>query len=340
MASIKYIKLALLGIFTISLVFWIVTGARYTATGDTEVDMAQVISVMPDANQDDFVGSESCKTCHEDQFTSVSKTKHGKLAELDGWKGKVQSCESCHGAGKAHTEEPLTTNIVSFKNKNAKEISETCLTCHAGKESHNNFRRGEHWRNDVGCTDCHTAHGPEEASFRAGSTTLIGESSRQNLTTTAMLKVSEPQLCINCHTETKSQFSKPFHHKVLEGAMKCSDCHNAHGGFESKQTKLSVGLDASCVKCHTNKQGPFVFEHAPLKVEGCAACHTPHGSNNPKMLTRSSVRQLCLECHSSITEQLAPDTPSFHNQATVRYRDCTVCHGAIHGSNTSSVFFR
>jgi hypothetical protein len=24
----------------------------------------------------------------------------------------------------------------------------------------------------------------------------------------------------------------PFHHKVLEGAMKCSDCHNPHGGFE------------------------------------------------------------------------------------------------------------
>jgi hypothetical protein len=44
-----------------------------------------------------------------------------------------------------------------------------------------------------------------------------------------MLTSNEPQLCMSCHNETKSQFSKPFHHKVLEGTMRCSDCHNPHG---------------------------------------------------------------------------------------------------------------
>lgn len=295
---------------------------------------------MPINVSDEYVGSETCAACHEDQFKSVAQTKHGKLSLIPNWKDKVQGCESCHGAGKKHSEEPTLQNIISFKNKNSKEISETCLSCHAGKESHNNFRRGEHWRNDVGCTDCHTAHGPTLDNTQAGSITQINEASKQNPTNAAMLKKSEPQLCMSCHTETKAQFSKPFHHRVLEGTMKCSDCHNSHGGFESKQTKLSVGADAACIKCHTNKQGPFVFEHAPLKIEGCAVCHMPHGSNNPKMLVRSSVRQLCLECHSSLDEQLAPDVPSFHNQATVRYRDCTVCHSAIHGSNTNATFFR
>jgi DmsE family decaheme c-type cytochrome len=148
---------------------------------------------------------------------------------------------------------------------------------------------------------------------------------------------------MSCHNETKSQFTKPFHHKVLEGAMNCSDCHNPHGGYEQKQVKLAVGADAACVKCHANKQGPFVYEHAPLKVEGCATCHTPHGASNSKMLKRPQVRQLCLECHSSITnpsDDLAPNAPSFHNQATVRYLECTVCHAAIHGSNTNKDFFR
>ena len=64
----------------------------------------------------------------------------------------------------------------------------------------------------------------------------------------AMLKAKEPNLCISCHNETKSQFMKPFHHKVLEGAMACSDCHNPHGGFEAKQTKLAVGAEAACIK--------------------------------------------------------------------------------------------
>ncbi len=112
-----------------------------------------------------------------------------------------------------------------------------------------------------------------------------------------MLRGSEPQLCISCHSETKAQFSRPFHHKVLEGLIKCSDCHNPHGGFELKQARLSTGADAGCLKCHTDKQGPFVFEHAPLKIEGCSSCHTPHGSANAKLLTRST----CGNSVSSVT---------------------------------------
>lgn len=236
------------------------------------------------------------------------------------------------------------TKIISFANKNSKEISESCLTCHSGKESHNNFRRGDHWRNDVGCTECHTAHGPKHGNAKADSIMFPGDVSKQNpnSATSAMLKSSEPQLCIACHTEVKASFNKPFRHKVMEGAMKCSDCHNSHGGTEAKQTKLSVGADAACIKCHNDKQGPFAFEHAPLKTEGCAACHTPHGSSNPKMLKRSSVRQLCMECHSAITTVDegggAPQAP--HNQSTTRYQNCTVCHAKIHGSNSSVYFFR
>lgn len=342
MTSAKNLKVAVLGLFTISFSIWLILGAFSQVSGSSNIASAETpnTSSTPDPNL--YVGSETCAACHEDQFKSVAGTKHGKLKDIAGWKDKVQSCESCHGPGKSHSEDPSLKNIISFKYKNSKETSETCLACHTGKESHNNFRRGEHWRNNVGCTDCHTAHGPEHKNAGADSITFVSEVSRQNLNraTSAMLKTSEPQLCISCHTEMKAQFSKPFRHKVLEGAMNCSDCHNAHGGFENKQTNLAVGADSACVKCHVNKQGPFVFEHAPLKIEGCATCHTPHGATNAKMLKRNNVRQLCLECHSSITESFAPDVPSFHNQATVRYQDCTICHVAIHGSNTNAAFFR
>lgn len=343
MASTKNIKVVLLGTFTLFLFVWLASGIFSTAFGINGGNRTEALNFVPD-NKDGYIGSESCKDCHEDQFKSFSETKHSKLANIESWKDKVQGCESCHGPGKAHLEDATDkSKIISFKNKNSKEISETCLSCHAGKESHNNFRRGDHWRNDVGCTDCHTAHGPQLASFKAGSltnpnTTTIETPSNA---TFAMLKKSEPQLCISCHSEVKSQFSKPNHHKVLEGAMKCSDCHNAHGGFEQKQTTLSVGADAACIKCHADKQGPFVFEHAPLKTEGCTACHTPHGSANPKMLKRPQVRQLCLECHSGITDQLSDGpTGGPHSQTSIRSQNCTVCHSSIHGSNTSNVFFR
>jgi predicted CXXCH cytochrome family protein len=342
MASAFNVKVALLAGFSVLVLIWAVSGtfspAMGVSIGEENIAAAPALS----GNADDYVGSEACLACHEDQGKHFAMTKHAKLKDVAAWKNKVQGCESCHGPGKAHIEENDPTKIISFKGKNSKEISETCLACHSGRDTHNNFRRGEHWRNDVGCTDCHSSHSAPEDNFRPDSVVFVGDISRQNpgRAPNAMLRKSEPQLCMTCHTDTRAQFSKPFHHKVLEGAMTCTSCHNAHGGFESKQAKMGVGADTSCVKCHTTKQGPFVFEHAPLKTEGCAACHAPHGSANPKMLNRGNIRQLCLECHSNITEQLAPGLPSFHNQATVRFRECTTCHTTIHGSNSNRFFFR
>src|SRR5215207_6258939 len=147
---------------------------------------------------DDYVGSEVCKDCHEDQFKNFSHTSHAQLTKLASWKNKVTGCEACHGPGKAHIEEGDPKKIISFKNKSSKETSETCLGCHAGREEHNNFRRGEHWRNDVGCSDCHTAHSAEPRGGNPGSNTLLSESARRNrdLLAVNMLRKSEPQLCI------------------------------------------------------------------------------------------------------------------------------------------------
>jgi len=342
MASTRYIKIALTGATLVFCAVGILWGKLAGVNAATS-QMSSEVTPTPVPAGVDYVGTETCKTCHEKQFEEFAKTKHAKLPQLDSWKDKAKGCESCHGPGSKHVEDPTVKgSIKSFLRMSSKDTAETCLSCHAGKESHNNFRRGEHWRNNVGCTDCHAAHGPPPPSFKPDSITFTGRAAlqRPNQADKAMLRQNEPQLCISCHSEMKSQFSKPFHHKVLEGAMTCSDCHNPHGGFETKQARLAVGADVACIRCHTNKQGPFVYEHAPLKVEGCTACHTPHGSANPKLLKRSTVRQLCLECHSSITEQPAPDVPSFHNQSNVRYQNCTICHVSIHGSNTSKTFFR
>jgi len=331
----RLVKALLICVLVLSAVGWLTYNKASRSAEFSPTEIAQFAT-------GDYIGSEACKDCHEEQFKAFSHTPHSRLARHNSWNGKVTGCESCHGPGKAHSEEGDPKKIISFKSKSSKEISETCLTCHAGKEDHNNFRRGEHWRNDVGCTDCHTAHSSVAIAGNPGSNTLVSEAERRNrdLIAANMLRGSEPQLCISCHRETKAQFSRPFHHKVLEGLVKCSDCHNPHGGFELKQTRLATGTDAGCLKCHTDKQGPFVFEHAPLKVEGCASCHTPHGSSNAKLLTRSTVRQLCLACHSNAHEIGAPDTPNFHNQATLRYQNCTTCHSKIHGSHADRFFFR
>ncbi len=262
---------------------------------------------------------------------------------ISSWKGKVTGCESCHGPGKAHIAEGDPTKIISFKNKSSKETAETCLGCHAGKEERNNFRRGEHWRNDIGCTDCHSPHATTAPGKNLASSNVLvspANGEKPGFSTIRMLKMNDPQLCMSCHSETKPAFSSPFHHKVLEGAMRCSDCHNPHGGFELKQARLATGADAACIKCHVDKQGPFTYEHAPVKTEGCTACHTPHGSSNPRLLRYSAVNQLCLTCHSVAHDVGAVEPAGPQHNQNAQYANCTACHVKIHGSRSSPVFFR
>jgi DmsE family decaheme c-type cytochrome len=268
----------------------------------------------------EYVGSDTCRACHDALYTSLEKTPHWKTT-LDTRRGpQFQGCEACHGPGSEHVAGGGDkSKIFVFKGAAASAITARCLTCHQYGEEHSNFERSEHNGNSVSCTDCHSPHHAAEPQF--------------------MLVKKQPELCYSCHGEIKPQFSKPFHHRVNEGLINCTDCHNQHGGFLTKQLRSTASQDVACVNCHTEKAGPFVYEHAAVRVEGCVACHLPHGSSNPRLLTRSTVNVMCLECHTLTVDSSTPGVPSFHNQAQ-KYQACTLCHTQIHGSNTDHDFFK
>ena len=276
-------------------------------------------TVTAPADTSGYVGAETCKTCHEAIYNDWEKTPHWKTT-LDTKGGPShQGCESCHGPGAAHVAGGGDkTKIFIFEDHSTKEINDRCLTCHASGTQHMNAINSEHSRNDVSCISCHSPHHATTKEF--------------------LLLKAQPELCYGCHLNKKAEFEMPFHHRVNEGLIQCSDCHNVHGTVKPKQVRTSSTQDAVCFKCHTDKQGPFVYEHAPIKVEGCQSCHLTHGGPNPHMLKLSNVNLLCLQCHTTSSFSSAPGMPSFHNQASL-FQSCVLCHVAIHGSNFDATFF-
>jgi DmsE family decaheme c-type cytochrome len=283
----------------------------FCATANAQEQKAKPATAMGYSAQ--YVGSDNCKTCHEDQFKNVQGTAHYKVFSATGRGQEWHGCESCHGPGSAHVDGGGDkTKIFRFTEQTPAKITERCMTCHENNLEHQNFNRSVHNKNGVTCTSCHSAHVPGV---------------REKL----LIKTS-PDLCFSCHNETKADFLKPFRHRVMEGYIQCQDCHNVHGTVLPKQLRANPAQDAICYKCHAEKRGPFVFEHEPVRTEGCTACHTPHGSANPRLLTRARVNTLCLECHQNFYN--APHPQNTKSQA------CTMCHMGIHGSNTSPVFFK
>ena len=50
----------------------------------------------------DFVGAETCATCHEEVGKKFAENPHSKMVQMHG--GNGVTCENCHGAGKAHVD--------------------------------------------------------------------------------------------------------------------------------------------------------------------------------------------------------------------------------------------
>jgi DmsE family decaheme c-type cytochrome len=282
-----------------------------------------------------FVGSNVCKTCHADVWQNFYKNPHFK--SLAGGKEPPErtGCEGCHGPAGGHIEAGGGKNTIphAFSLMTPVRTLDTCLTCHAKDFEKANIRRSEHTMNDVVCTNCHSIHHSPTPKF--------------------LLAKKQNDMCYTCHSTVQAQFSMPFKHRVNEGFMQCSDCHNPHGTFDPtwrmaqrpRMVKQALGTEIPCVKCHVEKRGPFVFEHDPVRVEGCEVCHFPHGSTNAKLLRRPVVFTLCLECHNG-ADNFGPrnngiriQTPQ-HNMLDPKYQKCTTCHVMIHGSNADQFFKR
>ncbi len=257
-----------------------------------------------------------CSDCHDEVAARFANNPHAMSGKV---KGKAL-CESCHGDSAKHlAQADKTTITVPSGGAGAK----ACLACHGGKTGFERAGSGFHASAAVNCTDCHSIHGAATAA------------------PTLLRTAESTSLCVGCHPSQKAQFGKPYAHHLARGGVECVDCHNPHGGHGERSLKLTTAGQLPCLSCHPDTRGPFVFTHVSGFAGNCLTCHEPHGSNNPKMLTRARVDQVCLECHTLFPAgNLGPQPPAFHDLRSPRYTNCTVCHVAIHGSNSSPTLLK
>lgn len=285
---------------------------------------------------DKFVGSETCKGCHEDYYNKFMKSMHGKKA-VPGNPANTEGCESCHGPGAQHVEKGGGKGVAIFtfgKKVDPKERAAKCLSCHEDTKTVAFWNMNRHKRAGNACNDCHSVHKGVDK----------------------LLVAREPDLCFGCHQGIRAQTNKQSHHPVNEKfvshqKLTCSSCHDTMGSFvaepvNSFSTRIGTGTDKMlrtdsltelCYKCHADKRGPFLWEHPPVE-ENCLTCHEAHGSNHSKLLSQK-VPLLCQNCHttghpsSPLTARSSFTGPATSGKNRFFARSCLNCHTNIHGSN-------
>ena len=256
-----------------------------------------------------------CADCHDEVAAEMANQIHMRIEPFEVY-GRQVGCEGCHGDGTKHMEEGDPSLIRTFSNR--LEDTSACLDCHSLK-GQGEWMASTHAMENISCLDCHSIH-----------------------------KTANPlNTCKDCHQQVYAQFELPSHHPVPEGKMSCASCHDPHAATDF-QLKTSMRLNDLCYTCHQNKEGPFVFEHAPV-VEDCSLCHTAHGAIPNNLLTANEPT-VCLQCHEFHFHAglLSPEGEwevggseyenprgehSFNASFTTK---CTQCHSQVHGSDLAT----
>lgn len=259
------------------------------------------------------VGSQACMTCHANQAAAFAQTLMGKIGKVR--KGTME-CENCHGPGSLHVKAGGGRGVggmITFRQDDPRhtpeEVNAICLTCHE-RGDRTLWRGSTHENQNLTCTSCHTVMRNVTPKFQ-------------------LAKLTEMDTCFQCHKNKRAEIWRTSHMPVREGKLKCSTCHNPHGSYTEALLKEATVNDG-CYKCHAEKRGPFLWEHAPVR-ENCVNCHDPHGSINDFMLKISRPR-LCQQCHANLTGH--PGNPRNPTSVYAINRECQNCHSQHHGSNS------
>ena len=120
----------------------------------------------PGAPAATFVGADTCLACHEGMNKAIEGTPHGRTA-LPRSPAATQGCESCHGPGSRHIEDPSdNTSIRKFAKMAPRAAAEACQTCHANSATPR--WDGASTTRGTCRVSCHSVHTPKSPHAQLG----------------------------------------------------------------------------------------------------------------------------------------------------------------------------
>jgi predicted CXXCH cytochrome family protein len=191
------------------------------------VTSGHVLMAPPSIPGATFVGSITCRDCHDNITKDFPTATHSRL-QAEGASAAEMGCESCHGPGSLHNESGGARNTII----NPRKSPEACFQCHL--EMRGWFNLPHHHpvpEGRVNCGDCHNPHkGPV---IKSGGIALAAEN----------------ETCFQCHSAQRGPHA--FEHEALREG--CVICHNPHGSVNAKLlTERNANL---CLKCHFQAPG-------------------------------------------------------------------------------------
>jgi DmsE family decaheme c-type cytochrome len=286
-------------------------------------------------------GNDLCVSCHKAVGDTVAKAKFKHMPVSD-------NCLSCHNPhGSAQARHLLTKTVPAL-----------CIECHDPASASFGKQHVNYPVARADCTSCHDVHGSNTAGILFDTVHAPVAAKRCNQCHNAAT-APEPfatrrggfELCRGCHTTMMNDtLAKSRVHWPLMDKTGCLNCHEAHA---SKQKKLiNVSEATLCARCHTDTAEYQVrlaekakqekpeksrvqkgtFTHEPIQSGSCSACHSPHASDNGRLMRQASAVETCTGCHDWTKHSSHPLGEKVIDSRNKNLAmDCLSCHRS-HGS--------